>query len=234
MCLSFCFYFTGIMSNVCDRCRRPRPSFDDHASCPQCRIAAGICLVDVSNPCTICENWTTRTWNKLRKSLVDARLRITQRGRQHWKSAFPYIEAWMTNKPASAAASSEPGPEICSFVESGDEFSEKVVVSTTGPLTEDLVVQNYIGVTTNMTGTALPSTVSALPLTPSTIQSIVVSLNVQATSSVAASSSMPLISTPPVTQAAGPLINMPHVAMQPVATQPAAMPVDGYTFYYVG
>ena len=84
MYLSFCFYFTGIMSNICDQCRRSRPSFDDHASCPQCRIAAGVCNVDVSNPCIICVNWTTRTWNKLRKSLVHARFRAARRGRQHW------------------------------------------------------------------------------------------------------------------------------------------------------
>ena len=140
------------MSNVCDRCRRPRPSFDDHASCPQCRVAAGICDVDVSNPCTIWENWTTRTWNKLRKSLVEAGLRPTQRGRQHWMSAFSYIEAWIRNKPASAAASSEPGSEIDSFVDSED-FSDNLVVSPTGPLAEDLVIHESIGVTTNMAGT---------------------------------------------------------------------------------
>ena len=137
--LSFCFYFTGIMS-VCDRCRRSRPSFDDHASCPQYRIAAGVCNVDVSNPCTICVSWTSRTWSKLRQSLRDARLRATRRGRQHWTSAFPYLEAWITSKPASTAASSE--PEISSFVDSGDDVIEKLVVSTTGPLVEDLVVQN--------------------------------------------------------------------------------------------
>ena len=125
-------------------------------------MAAGTCHVDVSNPCTICENWTTSTWNKLRKSLVDARLRTTQRGRQHWKTAFPYIEAWIANKPASAAASSEPGSEISSFVDSGDDFSGNLIVSMTGPLTEDLVVHESIWITTkNMVGTALLSTVAA-------------------------------------------------------------------------
>ena len=72
-------------------------------------------------------------------------------------SAFPYIEAWIT-KPASTTVSSEPGSEISSFVDSGDDLSEKLVVSTTGPLVEDLVVQNSNGVNTNMAGTALPST----------------------------------------------------------------------------
>ena len=36
------------------------------------------------------------------------RLRSIQRGRQHWTSAFPQIEAWITNRPASTAASLEP------------------------------------------------------------------------------------------------------------------------------
>ena len=215
------------MSNICDRCRRSRPSFHNHALCPQCRIAASVCNVDVSNSCTICVNWTTRTWNKLRKSLVDARLRTTQRGRQHWTSAFPSIEAWIMTKPASGAASSEPGSEIFSFMDSGDDLSEKLVASMTGPLIEELVAQNSNEVTANMAGTALPSTVTALrvalPLTPSTIQSIVVPLSVQDTPSVAGSSCMPLISMPQVTQGAGPLISMPHAAVQPAAMQPSAM-----------
>ena len=211
------------MSNVCERFWRSRPSFDDHALCPQCRIAAGVCNVDVSNPCTICVNWTTRTWNKLRKSLVDARVRTTQRGRQHWTSAFPHIEAWITTKPASAAASSEPGSEISSFVDSGDDLSEKLVASTSGPLIEGLVVQDSNGVNTNMVGTVLPSTVTALPLTPSTKQSIAVPLSAQDMPSVAGSSCMPPISMPQVTQAAGPLISMPPAAVQPAAMQPMAM-----------
>ena len=72
---------------------------------------------------------------------------------------------------------------------------------------------------------------AALPLTPSTIQSIVVPLSVQDMPSVAGSSCMPLIYVcrmPQVTQAAGLLINMPHAAgplinMPLAAMQPAAM-----------
>ena len=98
-----------------------------------------------------------------------------------------------------------------------------------------LVVQNSNGVNTNMAGTDLPSRVTALPLlraalplTTSTVQSIVVPLSVQDTLGVAGSSFMPLISMPQVTQAAGPPINMPHATMphaakQPLAMQPAAM-----------
>ena len=117
----------------------------------------------------------------------------------------------MTNEPASAAASSELGSEISSFVDSGDDLSEKLVV----------LVHDSIGVTTNMVGTALPSTVMALPLSPSTIQSIVVPLSVQATPSVAGSSGMPS-----VTQSSELLINMPHAAMQLAVMQPAAMPLS--------
>ena len=168
--------------------------------------------------------------NKLRMSLVDARSRATRRGRQHGTSAFPYIEAWITSKPASTAASSEPGSEISSLVDSGDDFNGRLVTSTTGPLVEDLVVQNSNGVNTSMAGTALPSTITALPLsgaalpmTASTVQSIVVPLSVQDMPIVVGSSYMPLISMTQITQAAGPLINMSHAAMQPAAMQPTAM-----------
>ena len=51
------------MSNVCGRCRHPMSSLDDDASCPQCRIAAGECHVDVDNSCSICGEWTSKQWN---------------------------------------------------------------------------------------------------------------------------------------------------------------------------
>ena len=40
--------------------------------------------------------------------------------------------------------------EISSFVDSRDNFSDNLIVSMTGPLTEDLVMHESIGVTTNM------------------------------------------------------------------------------------
>ena len=52
------------MANVCQRCKRSMSSHDNHASCPQCRIAAGECSLDSENPCTICEEWTRRQWGK--------------------------------------------------------------------------------------------------------------------------------------------------------------------------
>ena len=95
-------------------------------------------------------------------------------------AAFPQIEAWITNRPASTAASSEPGSEISSLVDSGDDFSiNNQIISTTGSVFGDFEVHESIGVTTNMAGTALPSTCTtvvmprtgvALPMTPGRIQ----------------------------------------------------------------
>ena len=190
----------------CSRCRRSTPAYDDHDLCPQCGIAGGV--------------WTTRTWHRLRKSLVDTRLRAVQRGKQHWSSAFPHLEAWLTSRPASTAAS-EPGSEVSSMMGSRDE-----IFSTTGPLAEDLVVQGNNGVSYNMADAheSLPNTVAATPLsgaatqlTKSTIQPIVVQLSIQDTPSV---SGPPLISIPSAAPTAGPLIRMSLVA--PAATQLAA------------
>ena len=116
--------------------------------------------------------------NKLRKSLGDAILRAVQRGRQHWTSAFPHIEAWITSRPDSTAASSKPGSEISFLVDSGNNFSNNnVIIISTGTLNGDLKVHESIGVTTNMAGAALPPpsaamllSVAALPLTPGAIQ----------------------------------------------------------------
>ena len=152
------------MANVCGRCKCPMSSHDDHTSCPQCRIAAGECNLDVHDPCTIC-----------RRSLVDARARASQRGRQHWTAAFPQLEAWIMSRPAFSASSSGPASEISSLV-SGDDFNDNLLVSTPSPLVQqDLVVQTQNGV--NMasgTATTAPCT-APLPLTagPSTIEPIV-------------------------------------------------------------
>ena len=149
-----------------------------------------------------------------------------QRGRQHWSSVFSHLEA-LASRPVSAAASSEPGSEISSMMGSGDDVSDKLVISTTGPL-----VQGSNGVNSNMadnvlqiTVAATPLTGAATPLTPSKIQPIVVQLSVQDTPSASGSSCMPLISMPPVHP---PLISMPLAAptatqlAAPTATQPAA------------
>ena len=181
------------MTNACSRCRRSTPSYDDHDLCPY-----------------LCP-------------LVDARLRTTQRGKPHWSSAFPHLEAWLASRPASTAAS-EPGSEVSSMMESGDE-----VISTTGPLAEDLVVQGTNGVNSNMADAlgSLPNTVASTQLwgagtqlTPSTVQSIVVQLSVQDTPSAAGPPPISIPSAAPMVPTAVPLISMSLAA--PTATQPAA------------
>ena len=52
------FLFAGTMANVGERCRRFMSSPDDHASCPQCRMAAGECHLNIESPCNICGGWT--------------------------------------------------------------------------------------------------------------------------------------------------------------------------------
>ena len=150
---------------------------------------------------------------------MDARLRATQRGKQHWSSALPHLEAWLASRPASIAAS-EPGYEVSSMMGSGDE-----VISTTGPLAEDFVVQGINGVSSIMADALgnLPNTVAATSLlgaatqlTPSTIQSIVLQLSIQDTPSA---SGPPLISIPsaaPTAPSAVSLISMSLAA--PTAT----------------
>ena len=108
------------MANVCELCKCSMSSHDNQALCPQCRMAAGECSLDSDNPCTIC---TRRQWGKLTRSLVDARVRSCQRGRQHWSAAFPRLEAWILSKPVSTYAS-----EISSQAGEGD-FEDDTLVS---------------------------------------------------------------------------------------------------------
>ena len=155
------------MAKVCEHCKRSMSSHDDHAYCPQCQIAAGKCHLDIENPCNICGGWTSKQWGKLRRSLVDARARASQRGRQHWTAAFPRLEAWILARPVSAS-SSGPASEISSLFGEGD-FDDNLLVSTPSLLVQQvLVVQAQNGV--NMasgTATTAPST-APLPLTAGT------------------------------------------------------------------
>ena len=120
------------MANVCEHWKRSMSSHDDHALCPQCRMAAGVCNLDIENPCSTCEGWTSKQWGKLRRSLVDARARASQRGRQHWTAAFPRLEALILSRPVSAS-SSGPTSEISSQGGEGD-FEENIPASTPNPL----------------------------------------------------------------------------------------------------
>ena len=151
------------MANVCERCKRSMSSHDDHTSCPQCRMAAGECHLDIEKPCNICGGWMSKQWGKVRRSLVGARARASQRGRQHWTAAFPRLEAWILSRPVSAS-SSGPASEISSLV-GEDDFEDNLLVSTPSPLVQQvLVVQTQNGV--NMasgTATTAPSTATTAP-----------------------------------------------------------------------
>ena len=144
----------------------------------------------------------SKQWNKLRRSLVDARARASQRGRQHWTSAFSHLEAWIISKPAPSASSSEPASEISSVV-SGDDLSDRLLVSTSSLLSQqDLMVQVQNGVNmASSTATTVPARpLMAGPSTPSTIEPIVpivVPLGAQGTPSVSYtySTARPVVST---------------------------------------
>ena len=119
------------MSNVWGRCKCPTSS----------RIAAGECNLYVHESCSICWGWTSKQWSKLWRSLVDARARASQRGKQHWTAALPQLEAWIISRPALLASSSGPASEISSLV-SGDDFSDRLLVGTSSLLAQqDLVVK---------------------------------------------------------------------------------------------
>ena len=236
------------MANVCERCKCSMSSHDNHASCPQCRMAAGECSLDSENPCTICKEWTRRQWGKLRRSLIEARARSCQRGRQHWSAAFPRLEAWILSKPVSTSAS-----EISSQADEGD-FEEDTLVRTPNQQVEQvLVVQTQNGV--NMasgTATMAPSTAITAPSTapsmaplqvagPSAMELIVVQLGQdtpsviqgarpdvvieQTTQSTQRYGTLPYIPGPqytaPLTQYTAPTAPLPYAA--PYATMPPAM-----------
>ena len=163
-CLRFIFLCRK-MANVCARCKRPMSLHDDHAVCPQCRVAAGLCTLDVQKPCSICEVWTPKKWGKLRRSLADARARASQRGKEHWTAAFPHLVAWITARPASAS-SSGPASEISSLV-SGDDFDDDQLVSMPNPQIQQVLVvqaQNGVNMASGMATTA-PSTATTAPST---------------------------------------------------------------------
>ena len=153
------------MANLCERCKHAMSAHDNHASCPQCRVAAGDCSVDPGNPCTTCEGWTRKQWAKLRRSLIDARARAEQRGKQHWTVACPHVEAWILAKPASTSAS-----EISSQAGEGDFDDERLVDTPKQHEVQVLVVQSQNGanMATSSTPTAAGTTITAKSTAAST------------------------------------------------------------------
>ena len=138
---------------------------DNHASCPQCRVAAGECSVDPENPCTTCEGWTRKQWARLRRSLIGASARAGQRGKQHWITAFPRVEAWILAKPVSTSAS-----EISSQAGEGD-FDDEILVDTPKQHEVQVLVvhtQNGANMATSSTTTAAGTTITAQSTAAST------------------------------------------------------------------
>ena len=169
--------------------------------------------------------------------MVDARARASQRGRQHWTAAFPQLEAWIMSRPALSTPMSGPASEISSLV-SGDDFSDRLLVSTSSLLAQqDLVVQTQNGV--NMasgTATTAPNTATTapsmapLPLTagPSTIEPIVpivAPLGAQGTPSVI-QGARPVISTEQTMQSTAVYGTLPYVSGLPYT---APLPYAAYT-----
>ena len=97
------------MGKLCDCCSQTIPVWDDHLMCVKCRFAAGICTLDTNNPCSICESWSTCPWDKLRKSLRDARQKAVYRGTHHWTCNFPAFSSWMDSASTSSERISETG-----------------------------------------------------------------------------------------------------------------------------
>ena len=114
--------------------------------------------MDPKNPCTTCEGWSRKQWAKLRRSLIDARARAVQQGKQHWITAFPNVEAWILAKPVSTSAS-----EISSQPGEGD-FDEETLVDTPKQHEVQVLVvqtQNGANMATSSTTTAAGTTITA-------------------------------------------------------------------------
>ena len=153
------------MANFWEHCKHAMSAHDNHASCPQCRVAAGDCSVDPKNPCTICEGWIRKQWARLRWSLIDARARAEQRGKQHWTVACPHVEAWILAKPVSTSAS-----EISSQAEEGD-FDDEILVDTPKQHEVQVLVvqsQNGANMSTSSTTTAAGTTITVKSMAAST------------------------------------------------------------------
>ena len=237
------------MANVCERCKRSMSSHDNHASCPQCRMAAGECSLDSEKPCTTCEGWTRRQWGKLRRSLIDARARSRQRGRQQWSAAFPRLEAWILSKPVSTSAS-----EISSQAGEGDFEDDTLVSTPEQQVVQVLVVQAQNGANlASGTATTAPSRAPLQVAGPSTMEPIVEQLgqdtpsviqgarldvrieqSVQSTQRYGTRYIPGLQYTAPLPQYTAPTAPLPHAA--PYATMPAmsARPAGPMVYYGQG
>ena len=208
------------MANFCEHCKHAMSAHENHASCPQCRVAAGDCSVDPGNPCTTCEGWTRKQWAKLRRSLIDARARAEQRGKQHWTVACPHVEAWILAKPASTSAS-----EISSQAGEGDFDDERLVDTPKQHEVQVLVVQSQNGanMATSSTLTAAGTSITAG--------------NTAASTASTAACQEPIVvqlgqATPSVTQGARPEViygSQPHFSGQQYTAASGVTAAQPYT-----
>ena len=140
------------------------------------------------------------------------------------------MKAWIISKPAPSATSSGPASEISSVV-SGDDFSDRLLVSTSSPLAQqDLVVQAQNGVNmASSTATTAPARpLMAGPSTPGTMESIVpivVPLEAQGMPSVTGTSLIPI-------QTARPIVTTTQQTMQSTALQYTALPYPSPSMSY--
>ena len=97
--------------------------------------------------------------------MIDARARAEQRGKQHWITAFPHVEAWILAKPVSTSAS-----EISSQAGEGDFDDETLADTPKQHEVEVLVVQTQNGanMATSSTTTAAGTTITARSTAAST------------------------------------------------------------------
>ena len=165
---------------------------------------------------------------------MDARARTSQRGRQHWTSAFSHLEAWIISKPAPSATSSGPASEISSVV-SGDDLSDRLLVSTSSRLVQVRdTVQNGVNMASSTATTVPARPLTAGPSTMSTIElivPIVVPLGAQGTPSVTGTSPIPIQTARSVAstdQRTMQSTALPYMAL-PAPVMPYSSPAMPYT-----
>ena len=157
---------------------------------------------------------------KLRRSLIDARARAEQRGKQHWTVACPHVEAWILAKPASTSAS-----EISSQAGEGDFDDERLVDTPKQHEVQVLVVQSQNGanMATSSTLTAAGTSITAG--------------NTAASAASTAASQEPIVvqlgqATPSATQGARPEViysSQPHFSGQQYTAASGVTAAQPYT-----
>ena len=85
------------------KCQQAFPSFDDHSTCAHRRISAGLCQLESSKSCQVCQSWSLKIWRKLK----NARSKSTSNWTRHWTSAIPSFDMWLEGLLTSSDLISE-------------------------------------------------------------------------------------------------------------------------------